>query len=86
MQRLVSLKNALQPEVAGAVKGIWAIATEAMETSMLHTIFDNHLLLSALILIFLFAVPALMLRGRGLRDDSHSDRRSRRRSGADRRA
>lgn len=53
---------------------------------MLQAIFDNHLLLSALILIFLFAVPALLLRGRGLRDDTHADRRRRRRPGADRRA
>jgi hypothetical protein len=57
-----------------------------MEASMLQAIFDNHLLLSALILIVLFAVPALMLRGRGLRDDTHPDRRRRRRPGLDRRA
>lgn len=53
---------------------------------MLQTIFDNHLVLSALILIFLLLVPAFLLRGRGLRDNTQPDRRRKRRPGADRRA
>jgi hypothetical protein len=57
-----------------------------MERSMLQTIFDNHLLSSVLILLFLFMVPALVLRGRGVRDPSRPERRSRPRPGDDRRA
>ena len=53
---------------------------------MLQTIFDNHLLSSVLILLFLFMVPALVLRGRGVRDPSRPERRSRPRPGDDRRA
>ncbi|UCV30057.1 hypothetical protein [Ferribacterium limneticum] len=53
---------------------------------MLQEIFDNHFLLAALILVFLFAVPALILRGRGVRDPSRPERRSQPRPGEDRRA
>ena len=53
---------------------------------MLQAILENHLLLSAIILIVLFMVPALILRGRGLRDASRPERRSTKRPGVDRRA
>lgn len=53
---------------------------------MLQAIIDNHLLLSAVILVFLFLVPALILRGRGLRDYSRPERRNHPRPGVDRRA
>lgn len=53
---------------------------------MLQAILDNYLLLSALILLFLFLVPALILRGRGVRDPSQPERRSQPRPGTDRRA
>jgi len=53
---------------------------------VLQAILDNYLLLSALILLFLFLVPALILRGRGVRDPSRPERRSQPRPGTDRRA
>ncbi|HLO63282.1 MAG TPA: hypothetical protein VK165_10010 [Azonexus sp.] len=53
---------------------------------MLKTILDNYLLLSGIVLAILFVVPALVLRGRGLRDSHGADRRKTPRNGADRRA
>lgn len=53
---------------------------------MIQTILDNYLLLAALILVFLIVVPALLLRGRGVRDPSRPERRSKPRPGVDRRA
>ena len=49
---------------------------------MLQAILDNYLL----ILLFLIAVPALIMRGRGVRDPSRPERRSKPRPGVDRRA
>jgi hypothetical protein len=49
-------------------------------------ILDNYLLHSVLILLFLILVPALLMRGRGVRDGSRPDRRRRPRPGVDRRA
>lgn len=57
-----------------------------MERSVMQVIFENQYLLAALILLFLFAVPALILRGRGVRDPSRPERRSQQRPGVDRRA
>lgn len=53
---------------------------------MLDAILDNHLLLSILILLILFLVPALLLRGRGVRNSHGNDRRKGQRTGDDRRA
>ncbi|MDP2882370.1 MAG: hypothetical protein Q8N89_12390 [Azonexus sp.] len=53
---------------------------------MLQVIFENHYLLAALILLFLIGVPALIMRGRGVRDPSRPERRSQPRPGVDRRA
>lgn len=53
---------------------------------MLQAILDNHLLLWVIVLLFLFLVPTLIVKGRGLRDLSRPERRSHGRSGADRRA
>lgn len=53
---------------------------------MLQTIFSNYLLLSGVILLILFMVPALVLRGRGLRESHGTDRRKNTRNGTDRRA
>lgn len=53
---------------------------------MLEAILENHLMLSAAILLFLVLVPALILRGRGLRDPSRPERRKQPRPGVDRRA
>ncbi|MCG2577583.1 hypothetical protein LZ012_11325 [Dechloromonas sp. XY25] len=53
---------------------------------MLETIFGNYLLLSAIVLLILFMVPALILRGRGLRESHGADRRKSTRNGTDRRA
>lgn len=53
---------------------------------MLQAIIDNHLLLWIIVLLFLFLVPALIIKGRGLRDPSRPERRSHDRSGGDRRA
>lgn len=57
-----------------------------MEKTVLQAILENHLLLSILILFALFVVPALLLRGRGLRNSHGVDRRQKPRSGIDRRA
>lgn len=54
--------------------------------SVLEAILDNHLLLSIIILVALLMVPALLLRGRGLRDSHGNDRRKGERKGIDRRA
>ena len=53
---------------------------------MLEEILDNYLVLAALILLFLYLVPAMILRGRGLRNPSRPERRSHARPGVDRRA
>lgn len=53
---------------------------------MLQDILDNYLLLAALVLLFLIAVPTLILRGRGVREPGRADRRSQPRPGSDRRA
>ena len=53
---------------------------------MLQAIFDNYLVLAALILLFLILVPTLLLRGRGIREPGQTDRRSQPRPGVDRRA
>lgn len=53
---------------------------------MLQAILDNHLLLGAIILVLLLAVPALLVGGRRLRDPSRPERRKHRRPGMDRRA
>lgn len=53
---------------------------------MLQAILDNYLLLAALVLLFLIAVPALVVRGRGVREPGRPDRRSQPRPGTDRRA
>jgi hypothetical protein len=57
-----------------------------MEESVLQEILGNHLLLSIIILAILFAIPALIMRGRGLRDSHGYDRRRDQRNGIDRRA
>lgn len=53
---------------------------------MLQTIFGNYLLLSGIVLLILFMVPAIVLRGRGLRESHGADRRKAPRNGIDRRA
>ncbi|WP_162888595.1 hypothetical protein [Dechloromonas sp. HYN0024] len=53
---------------------------------MLQEFLDNYLLHAALILFFLILVPALLMRGRGVRDNARPDRRRRPRPGPDRRA
>ncbi|MBS1158523.1 MAG: hypothetical protein H6R15_942 [Proteobacteria bacterium] len=53
---------------------------------MLDVILNNHLLLAAIILVFLVAVPLLVMRGYKLRNPSHVDRRKQPRGGVDRRA
>lgn len=53
---------------------------------MLQAILDNYLLLAVIILLLLFLVPGLILRGRGLRDSHGADRRRTSRGGLDRRA
>ena len=53
---------------------------------MLQAILDNHLLLSIVILLVLFLVPALLLRGRGVRNSRGDDRRKTPRNEMDRRA
>lgn len=58
----------------------------SMEKTVLQAILENHLLLFILILFALFVVPALLLRGRGLRNSHGVDRRQKPRSGIDRRA
>ena len=63
-----------------------SFTTYPAERSVLQAILDNYLLLSALILLFLIAVPALIMRGRGVRDPSRPERRSKPRPGVDRRA
>lgn len=57
-----------------------------MEKSVLQDILGNHLLLSIIILAILFMVPALTMRGRGLRNSHGNDRRKNPRNGSDRRA
>lgn len=56
------------------------------EEPMFQSIFGNYLLLSGIILLILFMVPALFLRGRGLRESHGADRRKAQRNGIDRRA
>ncbi|MBS1130163.1 MAG: hypothetical protein H6R16_1165 [Proteobacteria bacterium] len=53
---------------------------------MLQAILDNHLLLSIIVLFILIMVPALILRGRGVREIRGTDRRRTPRAGTDRRA
>ena len=56
------------------------------EVPMLQTIFGNYLLLSGIVLLILFMVPAIVLRGRGLRESHGADRRKAPWNGIDRRA
>jgi len=53
---------------------------------VLHAILDNHLALAIVVLLGLWLVPTLLMRGRPLRDYSRADRRRHSRTGADRRA
>lgn len=54
--------------------------------AVLDVILNNHLLLASIILVFLVAVPLLVMRGYKLRNPSHVDRRKQPRGGVDRRA
>lgn len=53
---------------------------------MFETIMNNHLLLAAIILLFLILVPALVIRGHKLRASPRFERRKNERPGRDRRA
>lgn len=53
---------------------------------MLDAILDNHLLTAFIVLLFLWLVPALLMRGHRLRDPAQKDRRRRARVGVERRA
>lgn len=53
---------------------------------MLETLLNNHLLLAAVILLFLVLVPALVIRGHKLRASPRFERRKHERPGPDRRA
>lgn len=53
---------------------------------MLQAIFDNRLLLGAVVFLLLLMVPLVIMRGHKLRDPSHPERRKQSRPGVDRRA
>ncbi|MGE5471602.1 MAG: hypothetical protein ACM3X0_12455 [Bacteroidota bacterium] len=53
---------------------------------MLHAILESHLLLAASVLLFLFLVVLVIMRGHKLRNGLGTDRRKRPRPGVDRRA
>lgn len=53
---------------------------------MFQAVFNNHLLLSIIVLLILIMVPALIVRGRGVRELRGPDRRKSPRDGVDRRA
>jgi len=53
---------------------------------VLQTLFENHLLLGALIVLLLLLVPAVLVGDCRLRDPSRPERRRHRRPGEDRRA
>lgn len=75
------------PAIATVTHGICPKdSNNQTEKSVLQTILGNHLLLSIIILLALFLVPTLLLRGRGLRNPHGDDRRKGERYGVDRRA
>lgn len=53
---------------------------------MFDVIFDNRLLLGAVVFLLLLMVPVFIIGGHKLRDPSHHDRRRKTRADVDRRA
>lgn len=82
----MSTSGLVRTELTGRLSNRQRYRYRLRGEAVLDVILNNHLLLAAIILVFLVAVPLLVMRGYKLRNPSHVDRRKQPRGGVDRRA
>lgn len=85
-RRFLSTSGLVRTELTGRLSNRQRYRYRLRGEAVLDVILNNHLLLATIILVFLVAVPLLVMRGYKLRNPSHVDRRKQPRGGVDRRA